>query len=127
MQNSSCQLKFFMTSKSHDPLAEVQYQVAVLPQHIYKIGTYVLVRYEGELWPGQITKVEQDRVRVKCFQKAAAQGSIWRWPDKPDEGFYQIGDVEQEIETPLDIGSSSSSLRSSNLLVRVAELDYLYK
>ena len=68
-----------MTSKSHDPRAEVQYQVAMLPQHVlYKIGTNVLV-------------------------------------------------VEQEIETPLDIGSSSSSLRSSNLLVRVAELDYLYK
>ena len=79
MQNSSCQLKFFMTSKSHDPLTEVQYQVAMLPQHVlYKIGTNVLV-------------------------------------------------VEQEMETPLDIGSSSSSLRSSNLLVRVAELDYLYK
>ena len=128
MQNSSCQLKFFMTSKSHNPLAEVQYQVAMPPQHIsYKIGTYILVRYEGELWPGQITKVEQDRVRVKCFQKAAAQGSIWRWPDKPDEGFYQTGDVEREIETPLDIGSSSSSLSSSNLLVRFAELYYLYK
>ena len=25
MQNSSCQLKFFMTSKSHNPLAEAQY------------------------------------------------------------------------------------------------------
>ena len=49
-----------MTSKSHDPLVEVQYQVAVLPQHkSYKIGTYVLVQYEGELWPGQI--VEQSR------------------------------------------------------------------
>ena len=127
MQNSSCQLKFFMTSKSHDPLAEVQCQVAMLPQQLsYKIGMYVLVRYEGELWPGQITKVEQDRVRVKCFQKAAAQGSIWRWPDKPDKGFYQIGDVKQEIETPLDIRSSSSRLRLSNL-VRVSELDYLYK
>ena len=128
MQNSSCQLKFFMTSKSHNPLAEVQYQVALLPQHVsYNIRMYVLVRYEGELWPGQITKVEQDRVRVKCFQKAAAQGSIWRWPDKPDEGFYQTGDIEREIETPLDIASSSSSFRPSNILVRVAELDYLYK
>ena len=128
MQNSSCQLKFFMTSKCHNPFAEVQYQVALLPQHVlYKIRTFVLVRYEGELWPGQIIKVEQDRVRVKCFQKPTAQGSIWRWPDKSDEGFYQIGNVKQEIETPLDIGSSSSSLRSSNLLVRVAELDYLYK
>ena len=64
---------------------------------------------------------------MKCFQKAAAQGSIWRWPDKPDEGFYQIEDIEREIKTPLDTGSSSSSLRSSNLPVRVAELDYLYK
>ena len=128
MQNSSRQLKFFMTSKSHNPLAEVQYQVALLPQHVsYNIRTYVLVQYEGELWPGQITKVEQDRVRVKFFQKATAQGSIWRWPDKPDEGFYQTGDIEREIETPLDIASSSSSLRPSNILVRVAELDYLYK
>ena len=128
MQNSSCQLKFFLTSKSDNPLAEVQYQVALLPQHVsYNMWMYVLFRYEGELWPGQITKVEQDRVRVKCFQKAAAQGSIWRWPDKPDEGFYQTGDVEREIETPLDIASSSSSFRPSNLLVRVAELDYLYK
>ena len=117
-----------MTSKSHNPLAEVQYQVALLPQHVsYNIVIYVLVRYEGELWPGQITKVEQDRVRVKFFQKAATQGSTWRWPDKPDEGFYQTGDVEREIETPLDIASSSSSLRPSNILVRVAELDYLYK
>ena len=116
-----------MTSKSHDPLTEVQYQEAMLPQYIlYKIRMYVLVQYEGELWPGQITKVEQDRVRVKCFQKAAAQGSIWRWPDKPDKGFYQIGDVKREIETPLDIRSSSSRLRLSNL-VRVAELDCLYK
>ena len=117
-----------MTSKSHNPLAEVQYQETFLPQHVsYNIGMYVLVRYEGELWAGQITKVEQDRVRVKCFQKATAQGSIWRWPDKPDEGFYQIGDVERETETPLDIGRSSSSLMSSKLLVRVAELHYLYK
>ena len=128
MQNLSYQLKFFMTSKSHDPVAEVQYQVAVLPQHVlYKIGTYVLVWYESELWPGQITKVEQDRVRVKCFQKAAAQGSIWRWPDKSDDGLYQTGDAEWEIETPLDIGSSSSSFRPSNLLVRVAKVDCLHK
>ena len=92
MQNSSCQLKFFMTSKPHNPLAEVQYQVAMLPQHVsYKIRMYVLVRYEGELCPGQITKEEQERVRVKCFQKAAAQGSISRWSDKPDEGFTKLG------------------------------------
>ena len=52
---------------------------------------------------------------------------VWRWPYEPDKGFYQIGDVEQEIETPLDTGSSNSSLGSSNLLVRVGELDYLYK
>ena len=117
-----------MTSESHNPLAEVQYQETLLPQHVsYNIGMYVLVRYEGELWAAQITKVEQDRVRVKCFQKEAAQGSIWRWPHKPDEGFYQIGNVEQKIETPIDIGSCSSSLMSFNLLVRVAELDYLYK
>ena len=79
MQNSSCQLKFFMASKSHNSLAEVQYQVGLLTQQVsYNIETYVLIQYEGELWPRQITKAEQDRMRVKCFQKAAAQGSIWR-------------------------------------------------
>ena len=131
MQNSSRQVKFFYDFKisrsscrSSEPSSHASTTRSCT---IYKIGTYVLVRYEGELWPGQITKVEQDRVQMKCFQKAAAQGSICRWPDKPDEKFYQIGYVEQEMETPLDTRSSSSSLRSSNLLVRVAELDYLYR
>ena len=59
---------------------------------------------------------------MKCFQKAAAQGTNWRWPDKPDEEFHQIGDVEQEIETPLDIRSSSSSSRSSTFLSELLNL-----
>ena len=128
MRNSSRQLKFFYDFKiSRSSCRSSEPSSHASTTRIVQDRDYVLVRYEGELWPGQITKVEQDRVRVKCFQKAAAQGSICRWPDKPDEKFYQIGYVEQEMETPLDTRSSSSSLRSSNLLVRVAELDYLYR
>ena len=59
--------------------------------------------------------------------KAPVTGSIWRWPKKPDEEEYRMEDIHQEIETFSNCGTKTSSLRTSNLLVLVPELDYLYK
>ena len=116
----SLKLKFFITTKSEDTLAQVCYPIATIPQPVIcKIGGYVLVRYKGKLWPDHIFKVEKDRMTIKCLQKATISGSVWKWPDKPDDEWYQREVIEHEIETPLDVGSSSSSLRLSNLLVNV--------
>ena len=90
-------------------------------------GSYYLVTYEGELWPGQLIKLTKSGAIIRCLQKAPVIGSIWGWPNKPDEEEYRMEDIHQEIETPSNCGSKISSLRASNLLVHVHELDYLYK
>ena len=86
-----------------------------------------MVNFEGELWLGQLIKLTKSGTIVRCPQKAAVVGSIWRWPEKPSEKEYVLGDIYKEIEAPLNCGSKTSSLRSSNLLVHVWELDLLYK
>lgn len=43
--------------------------------------TYVAVEYEGELWPGQVQKIEEDGSYVKCMGRC---GLAWKWPEKDD-------------------------------------------
>ena len=63
-------------------------------------GEYYLVTYKGELWPGQLIKPTKSGAIIRCLQKTPVTGSIWRWPNKPNEGEYRMEDVCQEIEAP---------------------------
>ena len=45
----------------------------------FQMGTYVIVDYEGELFPGEITEVYEDGVRVSCMEKSSSVGSTWRY------------------------------------------------
>ena len=59
-----------------------------------KIGMNIIVTYEGELFPGKVTKFAADGVRVSCMQKSTTFGSTWEWPNKIDETIYQLCDVK---------------------------------
>lgn len=53
-----------------------------------KRGDFVIITYEGEKFPGEISKVERldpPMVTVKCMKKDKASGSIWCWPCRDDE------------------------------------------
>ena len=84
-----------MTSKSHDPLAEVQYQVVMLCTR----SGYVLVQYEGELWPGQITRVEQDRVR-NVSKKQLPKDQFGDGLINPMRGFTKLGMSNERSRLP---------------------------
>ena len=116
-QALSRKFTFFITYQSKEALKQIEYAVSCIPFSLVE-GNYYLVNFEGEPWLGQLIKLTKSGAIVKCLQKAAVVGSIWRWPEKPNEEEYVLGDICQEIETPL---------RSSNLSVHVCELDYLYK
>ena len=90
-------------------------------------GNYYLVKYEGELWTGQLINPTKSGVIISCLQKAPATSSIWGSPNKPDEKEHRMEDIRQEIETPSNCGCKNSSLRALNLLEHVPELGYLYK
>lgn len=59
--------------------------------------TFVIVNYEGEYWPGQVTKVETNGAYVRCM---ARSGTLWRWPEKEDCLFYHQEDIIESISKP---------------------------
>lgn len=63
---------------------------------------FVICRYEGELFPGQVTKVYSQGARVKALEKCAGG---WRWPKQVDEIDYLAQDIVQKIEFPEPINN----------------------
>ena len=63
---------------------------------------FVICRYEGELFPGQVTKVYSMGARVKAMEKCAGG---WRWPKQVDEIDYLAQDIVQKIEFPEPINN----------------------
>ncbi len=66
------------------------------------IGDFVICQYEGELFPGQVTKVYSKGARVKAFEKCAGG---WRWPKHPDEIDYLPQDIIKKIPFPVPINN----------------------
>ena len=105
-----CKFTFFIIYQSKVALKEIEYAISCVP-FILEEGNYYLVNSEGELWSGQLIKLMKSGATVRCLQKAAVLGSMWRWPEKPNEEEYILEGIISEIETSLNC--SSSSLRSN--------------
>lgn len=82
-------------------------------QNEYKSDDYVVVEYEGELWPGQIQRTESDGAYVKCMARC---GLAWKWPEKEDLIFYPKGNIKFKIEPP-------KKLSTKRALFQVVELE----
>lgn len=74
---------------------------------------FVLVEYEGELWPGQIQTKEADGAYVKCLTRC---GRSWKWPEKEDIIFYPTHKIKFKIDTP-------KKMSTKRALFRVPELE----
>ena len=64
----------------------------------YQVGQWVIVKYEGELFPGEITMVIPDQVKVNAM--IHHRTNLWEWPRKEDQIFYFNHDVVKAIEPP---------------------------
>ena len=111
ISKSTCKLCFFVTTKSENHMKEKEHEIFQAPISLLK-GNYCVVTYDGELWPGHLIKPTKSGANIRCLQKAPVTGSIWRWLKKPDEKEYRMEDIRREIETPLNCGSKTSSLRA---------------
>ena len=111
ISKSTCKLCFFVTTKSENHMKEKEHEIFQAPISLLK-GNYCVVTYDGELWPGHLIKPTKSGANIRCLQKTPVTGSIWRWLKKPDEKEYRMEDIRREIETPLNCGSKTSSLRA---------------
>ncbi|CAB3984000.1 Hypothetical predicted protein [Paramuricea clavata] len=78
-------------------------QVALHPVHI-NVEDFVICKYEGAVFPGQVTAVypEGKGARIKVFEKCAGG---WRWPKHVDEIDYLKKDIIQHIKFPQPINN----------------------
>lgn len=66
-----------------------------------QVGDFVLVRYEGELYPGKIIDLEKEEVLISAMKKSA---SNWKWPSTPDQILYSMDEIVQKVDEPIQSG-----------------------
>lgn len=79
----------------------------------YVLHDYVVVEYEGEIWPGKVTTLEEDGAYIKCMTRC---GLAWKWPEKEDCIFYSKTDIKFKIKEP-------KKLSTKRALYNVPELE----
>jgi hypothetical protein len=62
--------------------------------------SYVIVRYEGHLYPGNVTDIKKAGFEVSCMTKSVLN---WKWLQKPDILIHRKSDVVQMIGEPVKI------------------------
>ena len=70
-----------------------------------RIGDWIVVKYQGELFPGEITEfggIDGSEIRADVMEKS---GKFWKWPSKRDNIFYFCKDVIKKIEPPTVAGN----------------------
>lgn len=64
----------------------------------YKVGDFVLVKFQTKQFPGRITQISDKGATVDCIEKLSKQ---WRWPAKKDCIDYEWRDVISKIKPPI--------------------------
>ena len=68
----------------------------------YKVGMWVLVKYDEETYPGQVVEVESEStVKVNVMHRS---GMYFKWPEKEDSIFYEVGQIVRTIDPPIVYG-----------------------
>ncbi|CAH2103358.1 unnamed protein product [Euphydryas editha] len=90
----------FSDVENEDPNILNSENLALLPL-VKKGGQYVVFKYEGELFPGVITKMNKKGAVISSMKRSLKN---WKWPQPKDELFYTWKDVLGGINPPKKIG-----------------------
>ena len=83
----------------------VRNRSATIPAAVdFDVGQHVLVNYDGELYPGEITAREDDGYLVSAIEKT---GRYWKWPARADKTVNAPEEIFQTINPPTKIGRRS--------------------
>ena len=76
-------------------------QLSVDPSDLTK-GEYVVVKYEGALYPGLITNINKSGFVISCMVKS---GCNWKWPKMADVITYDIKEIVAKIAVPKQVSN----------------------
>lgn len=87
------------SSESELPLTKVANSNNVSWNKNLKNGCYVIIKYEGEYFPGKIEKKEGGLYEISTM--VLSTGNTFRWPERPDKIWYTIRDIVEIITPPV--------------------------
>lgn len=68
-----------------------------------KKNTYVIIKYEGEYFPGLIKNIDNNTYEISTM--VLSRGNIFRWPDTPDQIWYNREAIMEKIQKPKTINN----------------------
>jgi len=62
------------------------------------VGDWVLVQYEGSMFPGEVKEIGRDELKVSVMVPSGA--NYFKWPASEDSIFYHIKNVMMKLKPP---------------------------
>ena len=81
----------YSTGETEVPLVSPPTRVSL------KKGTWCVVDYDGEQFPGEVLRTVGDEYEVSVMMRA---GGFWKWPTRKDVLFYKSNQIIKEISPP---------------------------
>ena len=63
----------------------------------YSTGQWVVVTYDGETFPGEITSCDTADIEINVMHKS---GRYWKWPETVDKIFYELNKLYAQLPLP---------------------------
>ncbi|XP_073537000.1 uncharacterized protein [Phyllobates terribilis] len=81
----------------------------------YKTGDWVIVKYDGKLYPGEITGRVENEYEISIMVQAG-KTTYWKWPVKADKLLYSVGQILKKTTTPVLVNSRGQYKFEDNVL-----------
>lgn len=91
---------YLVSYQGHDE-EEITYSNTIqpLPVSQFTVGDWILVRYEGSLFPGEVQQIAVGEVKVSVMIPSGA--NYYKWPPSEDSIFYDIKNVIMNLKPPI--------------------------
>ena len=87
------------------------------------IRQWVIVSYEGEEFPGEVTGMEDSDVEVNIMHRSAA--NWWKWP-KPEDKIFYSRDEEVHLINPSTVAGNRGQFVFSCFIIVCLDFKHMY-
>ena len=80
-----------------------------------EIGKWVAIKFDKHWYPGEVSKLEDDEVEIKCVKRIGIEENRFIWPDKDGISWFSIDDVVCCVAPPAPVNSRAFGLTQCDI------------
>ena len=80
-----------------------------------EIGKWVAVKFNKYWCPGEVSKLEDDEVKIKCMKRIDIEENRFIWPDKDDINWLSIDNVVCCVAPPAPVNCRTFGLTQCDI------------